>query len=200
MELKEEVQVASSVVDICRTLSNNRDNIKSFYYGFGDHGCMQLQTNPDRSITFTYRHMEISYTLFCVENRDYGNMRANDIWSFNCCSTDPEFNTLYTLLCPSGYNEEYSEEDEEYIDSLLYDKRIMTEDEFFQCSLLTSKLPNTYEDVLLILDTLHNTDCTGFDEDVSISVYMTEFFTMELIDKIRTVLTNETGLDFLGGN
>lgn len=200
MELKEEIQVVRSVVDICRTLTNNRDNIKSFYYGFGDNGCVHLQTHHDKSMTLAYRHMEITYTLFCIENRDYGNMRANDMWSFNCCSTDPEFNTMYTLLCPSGFIDDYSEKDEEYIDSLLYDKRIMTEDEFFQCSLLTSGLPDTYEDVLLILDTLHNTDCTRFNEDVSISVYMKEFFTMELIDKIRTVLTNKTGFDFLGGD
>lgn len=200
MELKEEIQVARSVVDICRTLTNNRDNIKSFYYGFGDNGCMHLQTNPDSSITFTYRHMEIAYTLFCVENRDYMNMRANDMWSFNCWSTDSEYNARYTLLCPNDYNDDYSEEDEEFIDGLLHNKRIMTEDEFFQCTLLTSELPSTYEDLLLILDTLHNTDCTGFNEDVSISVYMIEFFNMELIDKIRTVLTNNTDFDFLGGD
>lgn len=196
MNLEEEIKIVKFIMSMCKTIYINRDELIQFDYKMGDESELRFETSDECDI-ISVRYKE-SYssgvnTIFTIEPSDYTNIRANETWTFNCKTHNSDFNNKYSIINSADQN---LEDDEAFIDSLLDDKRIMTEDEYFQCSLLHPNMPTSYNDVLDILNVLHNTDKNDIGE-VSVIIFMEPCVTMNLIRKIRRIIMFKTGIEFL---
>lgn len=197
MELKEEIELVTEAVAVSRKV------YKKYSYGLSDFE----HTTPDGDIIklvhgFGDVVIQIQYynddydkytDLIHIEARDYINMYDKNLWTFNCMK-DMEgviYGNYYSLVNSNDQN--IHQEDEKYIDSLTYNKRILTEEEYFQCSILTDCLPSSYEDALLILDTLHNIDTSNIG-GVSITIN-TANLSRELFEEIKVLIQTKGKID-----
>lgn len=197
MELKEEIELVKEAVAVARKV------YKKYSYGLSDFE----HTTPDGDMIKLvpqfgdvviqiqyYNDNYDTYTdLIQIEARDYINMHDKNLWTINCMKdlVGVTYGKYYSLV--NSNDENINEEDEKYIDSLTYNKRILTEEEYFQCSLLTDCLPSSYEDALLILDTLHNIDTSNIG-GVTITIN-TSHLTRELFEEIKVLIKTKAGID-----
>lgn len=194
MKLNEEIELVHFVLGMAEGLFNNQDKIQDLYIDLSE-GVSITVTSDDGNV---YLKCKPTYgsdknIVFSFDESDYTNVMANDCWTFNF-HENGDFSQHYSVV---NSRDEIIQLEERYIDDLCENGRIITEDEYFQASLVHPGMPETYEDTVLILQTLR--ECREKYKLVgcSVAVYINEHITMKLLRKIRRQLMFNFGIKFL---
>lgn len=192
MNLNDEVLVVKFILKMAETLFKNHSTLRDFDLNMGHGRELSLQVGGDYMLV-KWRDREFGErnTVFCYDLPDYSNIMARDVWTFNF-HTKSDYGHKYSVV--NSAMEEYVDI-EDFIDSLSANERMLTEEEYFQASLVHPEMPATYEDTLLILRTLQE----GREhelKDVSVAIYMDKHIDMSFVRMIRRNLMFKLNIPF----
>lgn len=192
MNLNDEVLVVKFILKMAETLFKNHSTLRDFAVNMGNGKELSLQVGGDYMLV-RWRDKEFGErkTVFCYDAPDYSNIMARDVWTFNF-HTESEFGHKYSVV--NSAMEEYLDV-EDFIDSLSANGRMITEEEYFQASLVHPEMPSTYEDTLLILRTLQEGRKHEL-KDVSVAIYMDKHIDMSFVRMIRRNLMFKLNIPF----
>lgn len=195
MNLKEEIESVHFILKMCEALFNNKSKIYDFSIDFGDGKELSLDFTDEDFLSVRWRssHNSPRTVIFHFADFDYYNHRANGMWSLSF-NQNGELYYKYSIL-HSGKSALI--EDENYIDTLCEGGREMTEEEYFQACLIHPDMPETYDDMLLIIRTLRESRGKYNMFNIGVAMYFNEYTTMELLRKIRRQLMFKLGINFL---
>lgn len=194
MKLNEEIELVHFVLGMVEGLFNNQNKIHDEYIDLPEGASLTVTINDGNVyVKFKPTYGGENHTVFSFDASDYTNVMANNCWTFNF-HKNGDFSENYSIV---NSLDDIIKLEEEYIDSLCQNGRIITEDEYFQASLVHPDMPETYEDAVLILETLREGREKYKLDKCSVAIYISEYTTMKLMRKIRRQLIFKFGIKFI---